>query len=122
VSLFRRLLRRLSESDEERLASSVEEWADTVPGTVRIKDAPNRQRVRLAGIVNRISVVPGESAVSLEAVLTDGTGTITAVWTGRRGIPGMMLGTRMVLQGVLSDSGGGRRMVNPAFEFARGGP
>ena len=118
MGVFRRFLHRLRESDEERLAEEVREWCEAVPGTIRIVDAPNRKRVTLAGVVNRISLVPGEAGDTLEAVLTDGTGSITAAWTGRRGIPGLTLGSRVVLTGVLSETTGGRRMVNPAFEFA----
>jgi len=118
VSIFRRLSRRLLETDEERLAASVAEWAATVPGAVRIDQAESRSKVRLAGVVNRISVVPGKTGDSLEAVITDGTGEIVAMWTGRRAIPGMFLGTPMVLEGVLVQGTGGRKMVNPVFEFA----
>jgi RecG-like helicase len=118
LGFFRRFLARLTESDEERLASSVLEWAETVPGTVRIADAPSREPVRLSVSVRRISLVPGESSDSLEALLTDGTGEVTGVWTGRRSIPGMQLGTRMIVTGVLTKSPNPRRMVNPAFEFA----
>ena len=116
--MFRRWSRRLSETDEERLAVQVREWAATVPDAVRIDEAPARQRVKLAGVVNRLSVVPGQGVDSLEAVLTDGTGEVTAVWTGRRAIPGLYLGTRLVVEGVLVQTTSGRRMVNPAFEFA----
>jgi len=112
------LVRRLTETDEERLEATVKEWAASVPDTVRIADAPSRQQVRLAAVVRRTSFVPAEGHESLEAVLSDGTGDVTAVWTGRRGIRGLTLGKRMVLEGVLVDSPSGRRMVNPAFEFA----
>jgi cytochrome c-type biogenesis protein CcmE len=118
VGLFRRWSRHLSETDEERLASQVSEWAATVKDAVRMDEAPVRQRVKLAGVVSRISVVPGSGGDSLEAVLTDGTGEVTAVWTGRRAIPGMYLGTRMIVEGVPMQQGGGRRLVNPAFEFS----
>ena len=118
MGLFRRWSNRLSETDEERLALQVREWAATVDGAVRIDEAPVRQRLKLAGVVNRLSVVPGQGVDSLEAVVTDGTGEVTAVWTGRRAIPGMYLGTRMIVEGVLVQQGSGRRMVNPAFEFA----
>jgi cytochrome c-type biogenesis protein CcmE len=118
VGFLRRWSRRLSETDEERLAAQVSEWAATVPGAVRMDEAPVRQRVKLAGVVSRISVVPGQGGDSLEAVLTDGTGEVTAVWTGRRAIPGMYLGTRLVVEGVLVKQGTHRRMVNPAFEFS----
>ena len=46
---FRRFLRRLTESDETRLETEIREWADRVPGSVRIADAPMRQRVKIAG-------------------------------------------------------------------------
>ncbi len=118
VGYFRRWSRRLSETDEERLAVQVSEWAATVKGAVRMDGAPVRQRIKLAGVVNRISVVPSPGGDSLEAVLTDGTGEVTAVWTGRRAIPGMYLGTRLIVEGVLVQQGPGRRLVNPAFDFA----
>lgn len=117
MGLFRRWSNRLSETDEERLALQVREWAATVDGAVRIDEAPVRQRLKLAGVVNRLSVVPGQGVDSLEAVVTDGTGEVTAVWTGRRAIPGLYLGTRLILEGVLVKAPNGRRLVNPAFEF-----
>ena len=36
----RRLLDRLTETDEARLAEEIREWADTIEGAVRIADAP----------------------------------------------------------------------------------
>jgi hypothetical protein len=119
MGFFRRFLDRFTESDEERLASSVQAWAETVPGTIRIAEAPSRVRVALAVSVKRISLVPGPSHDSLEALLTDGTGEVIGVWTGRRSIPGMGLGTRLVVRGVLTKASTARRMVNPAYEFAR---
>jgi hypothetical protein len=37
---------------------------------------------------------------------------------GRRSIPGLNLGTRLVVEGLLAEHRSGRRMVNPKFEFA----
>jgi hypothetical protein len=115
-----RLFRRLRETDEERLAAETREWAGTVQGCTTIADAPTRKRARIAAVVRRITVRPAEGHEAVEAVLSDGTGEIAAVWMGRRSIPGMSLGTRMVLEGVLGDATRGepRRMVNPRFEFA----
>ena len=53
MGLFRRWSRRLSETDEERLAVQVRDWAATVDGAVRIDERPGRQRLKLAGVVNR---------------------------------------------------------------------
>ena len=119
MGFFRRFLDRFTESDEERLASSVQAWAETIPGTIRIADAPSRVPVALAVSVKRISLVPGESHDSLEALLTDGTGEVTGVWMGRRSIPGMGLGTRMIVKGVLTKAPTARRMLNPDYKFAR---
>jgi hypothetical protein len=108
----------LTESDQDRLAQELTAWATSVPGTVRIADAPPRQRVKVAGMVRRIIVEPVEGFESLAIVLSDGTGLLTARWLGRRKIPGLALGSRVVIEGVLSDQQGHRQMVNPTFEFA----
>jgi hypothetical protein len=96
----------------------VREWAETVPGTVRLAGCPVRQPVRVAAAVRRITVRPGDGFDSLEALVSDGTGELVAAWTGRRAIPGLSLGTRMILEGTIGEERGVRRMVNPRFEFA----
>jgi RecG-like helicase len=116
---FRRSLQRMTESDEQRLAEEIQSWASTIPGTTRIADAPLRSRVKIAGVVRRITVRPLEGSESLEALISDGTGEVEVVWMGRRSIPGLSLGTRVVVDGVIADVRGQRRMVNPTFEFAR---
>jgi hypothetical protein len=115
-----RFLRRLRETDEERLAAETREWAGTVQGCSTIAETPTRKPVRVAAVVRRITVRPAEGHEAVEGVLSDGTGEIAAVWMGRRSIPGMSLGTRMVLEGVLGEAARGepRKMVNPRFEFA----
>lgn len=118
VDPFRRFFRRMAESDEQRLADEITGWAATVAGAVRIADAPSRTHVKLAGVVKRITVRPVEGYESLEALLSDGTGEITVVWMGRRSIPGLTLGTRVVVEGVVGELRAGRRMVNPHFEFS----
>jgi RecG-like helicase len=115
---FRRFFRRMAESDEQRYAEEIEAWAAEVPGTVRIRDAETRSKVKIAGTVRRITVRPLEGNESLEALLFDGTGEITVVWMGRRTIPGLNLGTRIVAEGLLAEHRAGRRLVNPRFEFA----
>ena len=117
--MFRRWLARFGESDEERLASETRAWADSVPGSVRIVDADLRQPVKIAGVVRRITVLPVEGAEALEALISDGSGEVVAVFMGRRGIGGLSLGSRVVADGVLSEKRGELRIVNPRLEFAR---
>ena len=118
MGAFRRFLERLAETDEARLATEVRDWADRVPGSIRIADAQLRDRVKIAGVVSRITVLPMEGNESLEALVSDGTGEITIVFMGRRSIPGLSLGTRLVVEGTLGEQRGHRRIVNPRFEFA----
>ncbi len=114
---IRRFLSRMAETDEQRYADEIHEWSATVPSTVRIRDAATRSRVKLAGVVRRITVRPLEGSESLEALIDDGTGEVTVVWMGRRSIPGVNLGTRLVVEGVLGEQRSERRLVNPKFEF-----
>lgn len=113
-----RLRRYFTQRDEERLAEETLAWARSVPGTVRIASCPSREHVRIAGLVSRLRLRPTEGAVSLEAVVSDGTGEVTAAWMGRSSIKGLSLGSRIVLEGVLAPDRGSLRMVNPQFEFA----
>jgi RecG-like helicase len=117
VGPFRRLFGRLSQSDEDRLAAEIRTWAADVPDTARISDAPSRTPVRVAAVVKRITVYPAEGSEAVEAVISDGTGEISVIWMGRRSIPGLRLGTRVVVEGVLAEGRGHRKMVNPKFEF-----
>jgi RecG-like helicase len=118
VGVLRRLLDRLNESDETRLAEETRAWADTIEGSVRIADAPLRQHARIAGVIRRMTVLPMEGKEALQALVSDGTGEVTIVFMGRRGIGGLTLGKRVVVEGVLAEQRGGTRMVNPRLEFA----
>ena len=118
MGVLRRILDRLNESDETRLAEETRAWADTVEGAVRIADAPMRQPVRVAGVIRRMTVLPMEGKEALQALISDGTGEVTIVFMGRRGIGGLSLGKRVVVEGVLAEHRGDIRMVNPRLEFA----
>jgi hypothetical protein len=118
MGVLNRLFGRLTESDEARLAAEIRTWASSVPGVVPIANVTLRVQVKIAGVVRRITVFPLEGQESLEAILFDGTGDATVVFMGRRGIPGLTLGTRLIVEGVLAEKDGRLRMVNPRFEFA----
>jgi RecG-like helicase len=114
---LRRFLQRLTETDEARLATEIRDWAETVPGSVRIAEAPLRQHVRIAGVIRRLTVFPMQDNESLEAVVSDGTGDVLVRFMGRRAIGGFGLGTRVVFEGVLGESKGTIQMINPRLEF-----
>ncbi|HLB61591.1 MAG TPA: OB-fold nucleic acid binding domain-containing protein [Actinomycetota bacterium] len=117
MGLLERFFRRLAETDEERLAKEIRTWAEAVPRAVRIAEAPTREPVKIAGIVRRMTYMPVSGHESLEVLLADGTGEMRVRWMGRRSIPGLSLGTKVVVEGVIGEERGARRMVNPRFEF-----
>jgi RecG-like helicase len=119
MGALRRWLDRLTESDEARLAAEVREWVESIPGTVRIADAPTRRHVKIAGVIRRITVFPMEDNESLEAVVFDGTREVVVQFMGRRAIRGLGLGTRVVVEGVIGEQRGSRRMINPRLELAQ---
>jgi RecG-like helicase len=112
-----RFLQRLTETDEARLAAEIREWAEKIPGSVRIAEAPLRKHVRIAGVIRRLTVFPMQDNESLEAVVSDGTGDVLVRFMGRRAIGGLGLGTRVVIEGVLGESKGTIQMMNPRLEF-----
>jgi hypothetical protein len=118
MGALRRWLDRFGESDETRLAAEIKGWASGVQGSVRIGEAPNRERVKIAGVIRRLTVFPMRDNEALEALVSDGTGEVVVRFMGRRGIEGLGLGARVVVEGAISEQHGQRRMLNPLLEFS----
>ena len=76
-----------------------------------------RGRVKIAGVIERITVFPMQDHESLEAVVSDGTGQVTIVFMGRREIGGLSLGTRVVVEGVLGEQRGAVQIMDRWLEF-----
>ena len=100
------------------MSAEIRTWAEKVPGTTRIADAPMREPVKIAGVIKRMTVFPTEGKESLEALVSDGSGEAVIVFMGRRGIGGLTLGTRVVVDGVLGDQRGTLKMINPRLELS----
>ena len=119
MGVLERFFRRLGQSDEDRRVDELRGWAASIPDTVRIAEVRERAKVRVAGVVRRLTLYPAgeESGTALSAVIDDGTGELTAHWVGRDRIRGLRLGTKVVLEGVVARARGTLRMVNPHYEF-----
>jgi hypothetical protein len=115
-------MRELTEPDEVHLAHMLLTWSESVPGTVRIAEAPLRTRVKLAGEVKAITVRSDTPWPEFEAELWDGTGTVRVVWLGRDAIPGVVPGARLIVEGVIGETNGEHRMIDPTFEIIAPGP
>jgi RecG-like helicase len=117
MGALRRWLVRLTETDEARLDAGIREWAESVDGSVRIGQAPRRERVKIAGVIRRLTVFPTKDNEALETVVSDGTGEVVVRFTGRRAIAGLTLGARVVITGVLGEKNGRVQMLNPVLEL-----
>lgn len=84
---------------------------------VCIADAPDRVRVRLFGTLTTVTLRPRGGVPALEAELSDGTGTISVVWLGRRAIKGVSAGRSITVEGRVGLQDGVRVMFNPRYEL-----
>lgn len=116
---FRGLLHRLStpveELDEERLR----EFCRRQPNVVPIGGVKARELATVVGEVTSVRIVPKAGTSWLEVTVSDGRDRLVVMWTGRRRLPGMEPGRRLVLSGRASATGPGGRMLvmNPRYEL-----
>ncbi len=94
---------------------------DAAPATVLIADVRPRQRARVGGRVRSVKVQPWGSVPTLECVLADESGRLTVAFLGRRHIPGLAPGSRLIVDGTVGVRRGRTTMINPIYEL-RGGP
>ncbi len=105
----------VSELDSQRLR----EFCSSLPGVTAIGEAQPRQQVSVVGEITSLRIVPRAGSPSLEATISDGTGTLVAVWTGRRRIAGIAPGKRLVVagRGAPADGRGRQLILNPTYEL-----
>src|SRR5215469_15271372 len=84
---------------------------------VPISDSRHRETVAIAGTVRAVTLRPQGSTPTMEAELWDGTGKVTLVWLGRRDIPGIEPGRRLVVHGRMTTLKGERAIYNPRYEL-----
>jgi len=113
--LFRELTVPVAELDKEQLR----DFCTKLPGVTPIGDCTPRQEITIAGEISSLRIVPRAGCPSLEATVNDGSGTLVAVWTGRRHIAGIAPGKRLLVSGRGTDQGGRGRilLMNPRYEL-----
>ena len=114
---LRKFVDRLTKPVEQIDQEHLEEWC-TISGFPHLDAVAVRTPVRVAGEVRSIRIVPRAGADALEATITDGHGTLTAVFLGRRKILGISPGRRVYLEGVVTKDHSGQVMYNPVYELA----
>ena len=98
--------------DREQLAAFCE-GLDVTP----LDQLPLRVPIKIAGEISAIRLVPRAGAPALEVTIGDGHGRAVAVFLGRRTIPGMTPGRRLMAEGVAVPHGPMRAIYNPRYRF-----
>ncbi len=111
--IVEKITKPVDELDRERLVT----WCDTHGGEPLDRIA-SRTPVHVAGEIRSVRIVPRAGADSLEATVQDGRGSLTAVFLGRRKIPGLSPGRRVLLEGVVCQQHAARIMYNPLYQLA----
>lgn len=108
----RRSARGASELETDRLCAFFERFHLTT-----LRDMPTRQRVDVCGEIRRMSVKPRSGIPAVEVEISDGTGELTVIFSGRKTIPGIMHGRPLAVSGVAHCEGDRHVMLNPAYRL-----
>jgi hypothetical protein len=114
VVAFRKMVDRLTKPIEELDRRDLEAYCTRL-GTTPLDQVELRKPVRVAGEVRSLRIVPRAGADALEVTVTDGRGSVTAVFLGRRRVLGLSPGRRIVLEGVVGGEGNHRLIYNPIY-------
>ena len=118
VSLRQRL-RQLRTSVYDLDLEQLRSFCTSQPDVTPIAEAAPRRVVTVAGEITSLRIVPRAGFPSLEATVSDGSGSVVAVWTGRRQIAGISPGRRLLLTGRGAPMGpvGRLTIFNPDYEL-----
>ncbi len=89
-------------------------------GTVPIAGVRARQRSRVAGRVRSVRVQPRAGISSLECTLVDESGQLLLVFLGRRVVPGIEPGARLVAEGMVGERNRRPAMLDPSYQILAG--
>ncbi|MDR0945964.1 MAG: hypothetical protein LBM66_07370 [Bifidobacteriaceae bacterium] len=84
---------------------------------VHIARLRERSRATVLGHVRSVTFSPAGGAPAFAAEVADTTGTVRVVWLGRREIPGIVPGRRLVLRGLVTKSGSEWCLRDPRYEL-----
>ncbi len=87
-----------------------------VPERQPISSCIPRRRSTVAGLVREVSSVEVDGSTSVVVVIEDEQGdNLTAVWHGRRDLPGIGAGTALALTGTVTEVKGIKKMLDPSY-------
>jgi hypothetical protein len=109
---MKRLTRPVDELDREALGK----YCDRL-GVTPMDHIAARTPTRVAGEIRAVRIVPRAGAPAVEVTVSDGRGSVVGVFLGRRKIPGMSPGHRVLFSGVAGKDGSRYLVYNPEYEL-----
>jgi len=109
---MKRLTKPVDELDREALGA----YCDGLGVTPMDRITP-RTPTRVAGEIRAVRIVPRAGASAIEVTVSDGRGSVVGVFLGRRKIPGMSPGRRVMLGGVAGKDGNRYLVYNPEYQL-----
>ena len=104
---FKKMVERLTKPTAELDREQLTEFCDA--RQLRAMDTLEPRRpVKVGGEVRSIRIVPRAGAPALEVTVSDGRGSVVAVFLGRRKIAGLSPGRKIALEGVVARDGSAR--------------
>jgi amino acid transporter len=92
-----------------------------VESLTAIGDVRWRDQVRVKGQVRSMRVAPQRDVPTLECLIDDGSGTLLAVFLGRRALAGVTVGTRIELTGTAGVHQHRLAILNPSYRLLGSG-
>ncbi|HVW35071.1 MAG TPA: OB-fold nucleic acid binding domain-containing protein [Acidimicrobiia bacterium] len=111
--LVSKLTKPVEEHDREKLV----EFCSSLEGCHPADELQPRKNAKVVGEISSVRIVPRAGAPSLEVAVTDGRGTVTAVFFGRKKIAGLTPGRRLVVEGMVAPLGNRAFIYNPVYEL-----
>jgi RecG-like helicase len=112
-NIVSRLTKPVEEHDREKLV----QFCSQLEGCHATDELQPRTVARVVGEVSSVRIVPRAGAPSLEVVVSDGRGVVTAVFFGRKKIAGLAPGRRLVIEGMVAPLGNRSFIYNPLYEL-----
>ncbi len=117
---LKKFLDKLTKPVHELDRAALVEWSEE-SRAVPIDQIKMREPVFIAGEISSVRLVPRAHSAALEVTVKDGRGSVTAVFLGRRTIPGLNTGRRLMLEGVPFRQNARVVLMNPLYRIiARG--
>lgn len=113
---LRNYLTRGTQSKEELVAERLSAKFGEL-NLVSLAEMPLRQRVDVCGEIRRMTVKPRAGIPAVEVEISDGTGEITVIFSGRERIPGIGHNRGLTVTGVAHLEGSRRVMLNPVYRL-----